>query len=91
MEGLKMNRPQFGSVQVHRLGGDVALAVSLKPNPSWGRRKGEGVQAYITPQEALDLAEALQKAADEISQGVRFVDSTVGTYSAEVAGDRQIL
>ena len=86
-----MTRPQFGSVQVHRFGEDVALYAGLKPNPSWGRNKREGSTLYITAREAGELAAALLNAAQEIQNGVAFTESRVGTYSANVTGDRTFL
>ena len=58
--------------QVHRFGDRVAAYL------------GNGSTTYLTPSEARKFAKALNAAAREISQGVHFCDSTVGTVQIEL-------
>lgn len=81
---------KFGSVQVHRFGVQVSAHLGLKVKPSWGRKKVEGVTAYMSPKEARDFAWSLIRTAEEIENGVHFTESRVGTYSAGIEGDRII-
>lgn len=61
-------------MQVHRFRDHVAAYL------------GDGQTTYLTPKEARALARALNKAAREISAGVPFAQSKVGTFSAPIKG-----
>jgi hypothetical protein len=58
-------------MQVHRF--HSRIAVSL----------GTGQTVYLTAKDAGRLSAAINKAKREILQGVKFQDSTVGTFNEE--------
>jgi hypothetical protein len=59
-------------MQVHRFRDNVAVSIGNRTR-------------YLSADQALDFARAIERAAREIQAGVAFVDSTVGTWSDEQA------